>query len=150
MTDVGPTTNNWLGRNGYPDPSFDGLMDDVRLYTSALTAADVAAMYDEGIVPEHDHDRRRVTRSPVAVRRAAEGLDHGHGLRRCQPDPDGRALDRRCPGRGRRSRLTDGAATFPPSPSTPGRTTSRSASSAAGWRDSAASVSHTVPRPPGG
>ena len=33
MTDVGPTTNNWLGRNGYPDPSFDGLMDDVRLYT---------------------------------------------------------------------------------------------------------------------
>ena len=48
MTDVGPTANNWLGRNGYPDPAFDGLMDDVRIYTSTLTAADVAAMYDEG------------------------------------------------------------------------------------------------------
>ena len=37
MADIGPTTNNWLGRNGFPDPAFDGLMDDVRLYTSTLT-----------------------------------------------------------------------------------------------------------------
>ena len=36
MADVGPTTNNWLGRNGYPDPAFDGQVDDVRLYTSTL------------------------------------------------------------------------------------------------------------------
>ncbi len=48
MADVGPTTNNWLGRNGYPDPSFDGLMDDVRLYTSTLSGADIAAMYADG------------------------------------------------------------------------------------------------------
>lgn len=48
MTAIGPTTNNWLGRNGYPDPAFDGLIDDVRLSTSALSAAAVAAMYNEG------------------------------------------------------------------------------------------------------
>jgi hypothetical protein len=48
MTEVGPTTNNWLGRNGYPDVAFDGLMDDVRVYTSALSAADVAAIHKEG------------------------------------------------------------------------------------------------------
>jgi type 1 glutamine amidotransferase len=48
MTEVGPTTNNWLGRNGYPDVAFDGLMDDVRVYTSALSAADVAAIHNEG------------------------------------------------------------------------------------------------------
>lgn len=48
MTDVGPTANNWLGRNGYPDPSYDGLMDDVRVYTSALSASDIAALYTDG------------------------------------------------------------------------------------------------------
>ena len=48
MADIGPTTNNWLGRNGFPDPSYNGLMDDVRLYTSTLTAADVAAVYADG------------------------------------------------------------------------------------------------------
>ena len=48
MTDVGPTTNNWLGRNGFPDPAFDGLMDEVRLYTSSLSATDVAGLYTDG------------------------------------------------------------------------------------------------------
>ncbi|ANC32197.1 Trehalose utilization [Isoptericola dokdonensis DS-3] len=48
MTDVGPTANNWLGRNGYPDPALDGLMDDVRVYTTALTDADVAALHADG------------------------------------------------------------------------------------------------------
>lgn len=49
MPEVGPTTNNWLGRNGYAnDPSFDGLMDDVRVYTSALSGDEIDAMYDEG------------------------------------------------------------------------------------------------------
>ena len=48
MADVGPTSNNWLGRNGFPDPAYDGLMDDVRLYTSTLSADDVSALYDDG------------------------------------------------------------------------------------------------------
>lgn len=48
LADIGPTTDNWLGRNGFPDPAYDGLMDEVRLYTSTLTAADVAAMYAAG------------------------------------------------------------------------------------------------------
>ncbi|MEV0585331.1 LamG-like jellyroll fold domain-containing protein [Nonomuraea sp. NPDC050310] len=56
MTEVGPTTNNWLGRNGYPDAAFDGLIDDVRLYTSTLTAADVAGMYNEGVSVRYTFD----------------------------------------------------------------------------------------------
>ncbi|GAA1027221.1 hypothetical protein GCM10009557_07750 [Virgisporangium ochraceum] len=56
MTEVGPTANNWLGRNGYPDAAFDGLMDDVRVYTSTLTAGDVAAMYNEGVAVRYTFD----------------------------------------------------------------------------------------------
>jgi hypothetical protein len=56
MTEVGPTANNWLGRNGYPDAAFDGLMDDVRVYTSTLTAGDVAAMYREGVSVRYTFD----------------------------------------------------------------------------------------------
>ncbi|MBA2890076.1 LamG-like jellyroll fold domain-containing protein [Nonomuraea soli] len=56
MTEVGPTTNNWLGRNGYPDAAYDGLIDDVRLYTSTLTTADIAAMYNEGVSIRHTFD----------------------------------------------------------------------------------------------
>ncbi len=48
MTDIGPTSNNWLGRNGFPDPAYDGKMDDVRLYTEALSAQDVATLYGDG------------------------------------------------------------------------------------------------------
>lgn len=48
LADLGPTTNNWLGRNGYPDAPFAGSMDDVRAYRSALTADAIAAMYAEG------------------------------------------------------------------------------------------------------
>jgi large repetitive protein len=48
MTDVGATENNWLGRNAYPDPAFDGLMDDVRLYTTAISGSDVASLYSDG------------------------------------------------------------------------------------------------------
>ncbi|MDG4825162.1 ThuA domain-containing protein [Asanoa sp. WMMD1127] len=61
MTAVGPTANNWLGRNGYPDAAFDGLIDDVRVYTSTLTAADVAAMYNEGNAVRYTFDENTGT-----------------------------------------------------------------------------------------
>ncbi|GAA3199533.1 LamG-like jellyroll fold domain-containing protein [Dactylosporangium siamense] len=48
MTGIGPTANNWLGRNGYGDAAFDGLIDDVRVYPSTLSGAEVTAMYNEG------------------------------------------------------------------------------------------------------
>jgi type 1 glutamine amidotransferase len=61
MTAVGPTANNWLGRNGYPDAAFDGLMDDVRIHTSALNGAEVAAMYNEGVPVRYTFDENTGT-----------------------------------------------------------------------------------------
>ena len=49
LAEVGANTeNNWLGRNGFPDAPLDGQMDDVRLYTAALSGADVAGLYADG------------------------------------------------------------------------------------------------------
>jgi len=42
---LGSTTQNWLGRSQYPaDPFFDGRMQDLRLYSGALSADQVAAL----------------------------------------------------------------------------------------------------------
>ena len=42
---LGGTTQNWLGRSQYAaDPFFNGRMQDLRLYSGALTAAQVAAL----------------------------------------------------------------------------------------------------------
>jgi fibronectin type 3 domain-containing protein len=40
---LGATTLNYLGRSQYPDPYFDGRIDDFRLYSRALGAAEIAA-----------------------------------------------------------------------------------------------------------
>ncbi|TDC47939.1 DUF1929 domain-containing protein [Jiangella ureilytica] len=42
------TADNFLGNNEWPDPSFAGLIDDVRAYDSALTAADIAVLHADG------------------------------------------------------------------------------------------------------
>ena len=40
--DLGTTTNNWLGRSQYDaDGYFDGLMDEVRIYSEALSEAEI-------------------------------------------------------------------------------------------------------------
>lgn len=42
---LGATTQNWLGRSQYAaDPAFDGRLQDFRLYSGALSAAEVAAL----------------------------------------------------------------------------------------------------------
>ncbi|WP_428305734.1 LamG domain-containing protein [Lacipirellula sp.] len=43
--------NNWLGRAQWPDPLFDGLIDEFRIYDNALTAAQVAASFAAGPEP---------------------------------------------------------------------------------------------------
>jgi hypothetical protein len=40
--------NNWLGRSQWPDPIFDGLFNELRLYDHALSAAEVAASFASG------------------------------------------------------------------------------------------------------
>jgi hypothetical protein len=42
---IGMTRRNWLGRSQYTaDPAFDGRLQDFRLYSGAMTAAQVAAL----------------------------------------------------------------------------------------------------------
>ncbi|QTV80397.1 LamG-like jellyroll fold domain-containing protein [Microbacterium sp. NIBRBAC000506063] len=48
LPDVGNQTANWLGKNGYPDDPFVGKMDEVRLYSTALDASSIARLYDDG------------------------------------------------------------------------------------------------------
>jgi DUF1680 family protein len=48
-TDLGGTTQNWLGRSQYGgDPYLDGALDSFRLYSRALSAAEVADLYSTG------------------------------------------------------------------------------------------------------
>jgi hypothetical protein len=43
--------NNWLGRSQWPDPLFDGLIDEFRIYDHALTAGEVASSFTIGPDP---------------------------------------------------------------------------------------------------
>jgi hypothetical protein len=45
--DLGATTNDWLGRSQFAaDPAFDGQIDELRIYTSTLTAAQITTIYN--------------------------------------------------------------------------------------------------------
>jgi autotransporter-associated beta strand protein len=43
-SDLGSTTQNWIGRSQYNDPYLSGRVDDFRIYAGALTASDIAAL----------------------------------------------------------------------------------------------------------
>jgi hypothetical protein len=45
---LGNTTQNWLGRSQYADPYLDGAIDNVRVYSRALTAAEVSGFASSG------------------------------------------------------------------------------------------------------
>lgn len=46
-SDLGASTNNWLGRSQFTtaDPMINAYLDDFRIYKRALTAADIATLY---------------------------------------------------------------------------------------------------------
>jgi hypothetical protein len=45
-SDLGATTNDWLGRSQFTaDPAFDGQIDDLRIYASALSAPQIMTIY---------------------------------------------------------------------------------------------------------
>ena len=45
-SDLGATSDNWLGRSQYPgDSLFNGYLDDFRVYKRALTASEIATLY---------------------------------------------------------------------------------------------------------
>jgi len=43
-SDLGATTQNWIGRSQYNDPYLNGRVDDFRLYAGALSVTDIAAL----------------------------------------------------------------------------------------------------------
>ncbi|KRD44741.1 hypothetical protein ASE38_11815 [Cellulomonas sp. Root930] len=150
MADVGPTSNNWLGRNGYPDPAYDGLMDDVRLYTSTLSADDVSALYDDGTALR---TTTTVTADPVSPSPFAEPVAFSAAVEGENDQPasgtvalwvDGTAV-------GSPVALAAGTATFPELTLRRGDHQVEVRFAAAdGWRDSTATIAHTVQGPPPG
>ncbi|MFC3789997.1 immunoglobulin-like domain-containing protein [Paenibacillus sp. GCM10012307] len=42
--DLGVTTDNFIGKSVFPDPSLEGKLDDFRIYTKALTAGEIESM----------------------------------------------------------------------------------------------------------
>ena len=150
MTDVGPTSNNWLGRNGFPDPALDGRMDDVRLYTSALASGDVSALYDEGAALRTtttvtvEPTSPSPFAEPVTVSATVEDEAQGEAGGSAELWVDGNRV-------GEPVQLTAGEVTFPALTLSPGDHELEVRYVAAdGWRDSRATVSHTVERPPPG
>ncbi|MBJ8192091.1 Ig-like domain-containing protein, partial [Bacillus cereus] len=43
-TSLGQTKNNFIGKSQYPDPYFNGLVDEFRIYSRALNATEVAGL----------------------------------------------------------------------------------------------------------
>ena len=150
MADIGPTTNNWLGRNGYPDPALNGRIDDVRLYTSTLSAADVAAMYTDGTALD---TTVTVDVSPVSPSAYGEPLTVSATIAdSAGADPTGVAelwIDGAR--EGGQVDVVAGEVSFFAVTLAP-RTHELEVRFLAGdgWRDSTATVSHTVDRPPVG
>jgi len=150
MADIGPTTNNWLGRNGYPDPSYNGLMDDVRLYTSSLNAGDIAAVYADGTALSTTVDIDVTPESPSAF---AEPITVSATVTdSAGTDPEGVAeLWINGAREGGQVDVVDGEVTFDPVTLLPREHDLEVRFLAGeGWRDSVASVKHTVSRPPVG
>lgn len=150
MADIGPTSNNWLGRNGFPDPSYDGLMDDVRLYRSTLSADDVSALYDDGTALRTtttvtaDPASPSPFAEPVGFTASVEGADGQPAAGAVQLWVDGVAV-------GASVALVAGSATFPDAALNRGdHQVEVRFAAAAGWRDSTVTVTHTVQRPPAG
>ncbi|MFI6427933.1 LamG-like jellyroll fold domain-containing protein [Promicromonospora sp. NPDC050880] len=150
MTDVGPTANNWLGRNGFPDPAYDGLMDDVRVYTSALGDADVAALYADGTALATtttvtvEPGSPSPFGEPVDVSGAVAAESGGAPAGVAELWVDGARV-------GGQVDVADGAVRFTDVALSPGDHEVQVRFLADdGWRDSAQTVEHTVERPPPG
>lgn len=44
VSDLGTTTNNWLGKSQYEDPNFNGSLDDFRIYNRVLSKDEIKAL----------------------------------------------------------------------------------------------------------
>ena len=48
---LGNTPQNWIGKSQWPDPLLAGRVDDFRIYSRALDAAEVDSLYNEPVFP---------------------------------------------------------------------------------------------------
>ncbi|HIT84271.1 MAG TPA: family 43 glycosylhydrolase [Candidatus Ornithomonoglobus intestinigallinarum] len=48
-SDFSDCTNNYFGKSQYADPYFSGMIDDFKVYSTALSEAQAEAMYNDGI-----------------------------------------------------------------------------------------------------
>ncbi|MBD0378508.1 LamG-like jellyroll fold domain-containing protein [Paenibacillus sedimenti] len=52
-SDLGATTQNWIGRSQYADPYFNGKVDDFRIYNRALSSVEIANVMNGQTLPPH-------------------------------------------------------------------------------------------------
>jgi hypothetical protein len=78
---MGNTTQNYLGRSQYPDPYFHGAIDDFRIYRSALSAADIAALA-AGQLPAPQNLAAAPGRSRITLSWGAVSGSSGYTVRR--------------------------------------------------------------------
>src|SRR5690606_13195912 len=146
---AGGTSDNYLGNNDWPDPTFDGLLDDVRLYTSVLSDEDVAALHADGsalrttVAITVDPPSPTPFGEPVTVTARVTDSDghpaEGRVLLEVDDAITGSALT-----------LSDGEATFAPLEDLrPGEHTFEVRFTAdEGYRDSTATTTYEIERPP--
>ncbi|GAA1713300.1 hypothetical protein GCM10009809_06800 [Isoptericola hypogeus] len=150
MADVGPTADNWLGRNGFPDPAYDGLMDDVRVYTQALGDADVAGLYGDGSALA---TTTTVTVEPASPSPFAEPVTVTASVADENGEAPSGVAELWVDGSrvGGQVDVADGTVPFTDVALSPGEHDLEVRFLADdGWRDSAQTAQHTVERPPPG
>lgn len=52
-SDLGATTQNWIGRSEYNDPYLDGKVDDFRIYNRALSPVEITNVMNGQTLPPH-------------------------------------------------------------------------------------------------
>ena len=78
---MGSTTQNYLGKAQYPDPYFDGALDDFRIYTSALSAGEVGVLA-AGQFPAPQNLAATPAYSSIALSWSAVSGSSGYTVRR--------------------------------------------------------------------
>jgi hypothetical protein len=149
LADIGATADNWIGRNGFPDPAFNGRADELRLYPSTLSAAEVASLHAEGSALRTTTAVTVAPASPspfgapVTVSAQVGGEDGRPAEGTAELWVDGTRRDARP--------VAAGAVAFPDTALSPGDHQVEVRFAAAdGWRDSTGAVAHAVERPPVG
>ncbi|RCW48498.1 LamG-like jellyroll fold domain-containing protein [Paenibacillus prosopidis] len=72
-SDLGATTQNWIGRSQYPDPYLDGRVDDFRIYDQALPADEIAALAAPGLIAWYKFDQT----GGITVADSSGDFNHG-------------------------------------------------------------------------